>query len=133
MITPSKIVITLLLLLAFATTGVAGGRSHTSSSASSSGSVHVSGYYRQKGTYVAPYNRRASGTATDAPTQTAGTDRMTLAERIAAENPTPKATLLPKIEVEDQPLPKGFSTVEDRRRSKRNGGNSLNTIAVRFT
>ena len=112
MITPSKIVIALLLLLALAATGVAGGRSHSSSSASSSGTVHVSGYYRQNGTYVAPYNRRAPGTAT----QTSGANGMTSAEGIAAENPSPEATLLPKNEAKNEPLPKGFSTAEERLR-----------------
>ena len=109
-----KMTSSLLLALILASSAFAGSRPHSSSSsASSPGSVHVSGYYRQNGTYVAPYNRRAPGTATGATTQTSGANGMTSAEGVAAENPSPE-TLLPKNETKNEPLPKGFSTAEER-------------------
>jgi hypothetical protein len=59
--------IVLCLLLALASESLAFKGSHSgggkSSSKSSSKTVHVHGYYRKDGTYVAPYDRSAPGTA----------------------------------------------------------------------
>ena len=53
--------------------GSHGGHKSSSSAASSAGGkVHVKGYYRKDGTYVAPYDRRLPGTASAGSTAVRG-------------------------------------------------------------
>ncbi len=119
----AKQLLLLLLALIVASSGFAGGRAH--SSRSSSATVNVSGYYRKDGTYVAPYVRRAPGTATDSATATSvsGGGGVTLAERFAAQNSTADATSSPRIEVKDEALPKAsrLRPSGQKQRRKRSG------------
>src|SRR5437660_61098 len=106
-----QILISFLLAAMLPLTSFARGRAH--SGTASSGTVHVTAYSRSNGTPVRAYDRRAPGTATgssDTPATFSGAG--TLSERYATESPqaTPRSNGEPKAE----PLPKGFTTAEER-------------------
>jgi hypothetical protein len=59
-------------------------KSKKSSASDSKKTVHVKGYYRKDGTYVAPYDRRPPGTADAAPSKSAAYRRDYVADGYAA-------------------------------------------------
>ena len=73
------------------------------------GSVPVSGYTRSNGTYVAPYVRRAPGTASASHAFTA-TGGRTVAVCLASQETRDGSNVV----VKESSLPRGFSTAADR-------------------